>query len=223
MAYERPGFARRPARGWTYRGRMLTQQQPRRPAEVTARGAARRRQLIDAGVTVLVREGWAGLTARAVAEEAQANAGLIHYHFGGLAALKCEVAAAAATQMFDPVVTALTGAPSWGEGVRHALGVVAAGLDGAAARLAGELVAASVQDNDVRRLLATALADARSSLLPWLVGTGVDERQAPGLATLLVAALDGLVLHALVDPTLPLSNLDDLVACMTAHEEPGRG
>jgi hypothetical protein len=64
----------------------------------------------------------------------------------------------------------------------------------------------------VGELLRQALADARARLVPWLSATG--EAEPEGLATLLVATLDGLVLHRLLDPALDLGHVagaaDDL-------------
>ena len=39
---------------------------------------------MDAGVALLCEQGWSFVTTHGVAERAGTNAGLIHYHFGGL-------------------------------------------------------------------------------------------------------------------------------------------
>lgn len=46
-----------------------------------------RRQLLDAAIATLDREGYAGATARAVAAAAGCNQASIYYHFGGMAEL----------------------------------------------------------------------------------------------------------------------------------------
>ena len=43
----------------------------------TSRGAARRAGLVDAGIALVAESGWSGLTHRAVAAKAAANAGLV--------------------------------------------------------------------------------------------------------------------------------------------------
>jgi AcrR family transcriptional regulator len=51
------------------------------------RSAGTRRLLIDAAVETLRAEGYAGASARAIAERARSNQGLIFYHFGSVANL----------------------------------------------------------------------------------------------------------------------------------------
>jgi AcrR family transcriptional regulator len=61
------------------------------PSNVAVKGGARsaetRRLLIDAAVDVLKSEGYVGASARAIAERAGSNQGLIFYHFGSVANL----------------------------------------------------------------------------------------------------------------------------------------
>jgi len=53
----------------------------------SARSADTRRQLVRAAVESLQTEGYAGASARSIAERAGANQGLIFYHFGSVANL----------------------------------------------------------------------------------------------------------------------------------------
>jgi AcrR family transcriptional regulator len=55
--------------------------------ESGGRSAETRRLLIEAAVTTLQSEGYAGASARAIAERAGSNQGLIFYHFGSVANL----------------------------------------------------------------------------------------------------------------------------------------
>ncbi|HKT44359.1 MAG TPA: TetR family transcriptional regulator, partial [Gaiellaceae bacterium] len=48
-----------------------------------ARGADTREQILDAARDVLVAQGYAGTTTRAIAEAAGVRPSLVHYHFGG--------------------------------------------------------------------------------------------------------------------------------------------
>src|SRR5664280_1305114 len=61
------------------------------PSKVAERGSARsagtRRLLIDAAIETLKSEGYAGASARAIAERAGSTQGLIFYHFGSVASL----------------------------------------------------------------------------------------------------------------------------------------
>jgi len=61
------------------------------PSRVIEKGSARsadtRRLLIDAAIETLKEEGFAGTSARAIAERAGSNQGLVFYHFGSVASL----------------------------------------------------------------------------------------------------------------------------------------
>jgi AcrR family transcriptional regulator len=61
------------------------------PSKVAGRGGARsagtRRLLVDAAIETLKSEGYAGASARAIAERAGSTQGLIFYHFGSVANL----------------------------------------------------------------------------------------------------------------------------------------
>lgn len=185
-----------------------------------SRGARRRDQLVGAGLSLLAEKGWSGLTARAVAGRAGTHPGLVHYHFGGLPALKRAVAAAAALEAFEPVLVALTSADSWSAGLAAVVRPAAEHSDPRTARISAELIAASLQDAAVGDLMRRTLADARGRLVPWLAGTGAEHPE--GLATLLVAALDGLVLHRLLDPALALDQVADAADGVTGQGPPPR-
>ncbi len=150
---------------------------------------------------MLVEGGWAALTSRAVAERASAPPGLVHYYFGDLSTLRREIAAAAVAEAFEPALAALLGAPSWPAGVAAVIRASQATAP-QQARISGELIAASLHDTDVAVLMREALADSRARLMPWLEALGVDEPE--GTATVIIALLDGLLLHGLIDPALPL-------------------
>jgi AcrR family transcriptional regulator len=184
----------------------------------SARGARRRDQLVRAGVDLLAERGWPGLTARAVAERAGTHQGLVHYHFGGLPALKRAVADAAVREAFEPAVALLTAADSWPAGVSAVVRATAAQWEPRTARITAELVAASLQDPEVGELLRATLAAVRARLVPWLAASGEAEPQ--GLATLLVAALDGLVLHRLLDPALVLEDVAAAADSLAAGTRP---
>jgi AcrR family transcriptional regulator len=53
----------------------------------STRSADTRRLLVDAAIETLTHEGYAGASARAIAERAGSNQGLVFYHFGSVANL----------------------------------------------------------------------------------------------------------------------------------------
>jgi DNA-binding transcriptional regulator YbjK len=177
------------------------------------RGLRRREALIRAGTELLAERGWSGLTSRAIAERAGAPPGLVHYHFGGLPALRRDVAAAAVAEAFEPALAVLTSHQTWGAGVA-AVARANEEMTDERTRLTAELITASMQDEEVATLMRQALAGARARLVPWLAGTGAVHPE--GLATLVVALLDGLVLHRLVDPSLSMSEVAAAAAAAEA-------
>lgn len=177
---------------------------------MTQKGAARRDSLIEAAVTLLADQGWAGVTHRAVAAHAGANPGLVHYYFEGSAGLRLAVAERAAHHSIGGVVARLLEAPD----EEHLLRDVAALLDSnsrdpVGARLTPHLVAAGFTDPAVGAVLANTLAAARAAVVEWLTEHRPDltSEQAAGRAALLLAAVDGAVLHTVLDPALPTAQL----------------
>lgn len=73
-----------------------------------ARGEARRAQLLDAALAVIQRDGLAGLTHRAVAEEAGVPLASASYHFTGID----DLAMTAITQSTNELVETLRAQPS---------------------------------------------------------------------------------------------------------------
>src|SRR5664279_5625283 len=57
------------------------------PVSRTSRGDATRHRLVDAAVETLKEHGYAGASARVIAERAGVNQGLIFYHFDSVAGL----------------------------------------------------------------------------------------------------------------------------------------
>src|ERR1700728_2153681 len=56
-------------------------------AQGSDRSSATRRQLVDAAIETLKADGYVGASARAIAQRAGLNQGLIFYHFGSVANL----------------------------------------------------------------------------------------------------------------------------------------
>ncbi|MDA3643410.1 TetR family transcriptional regulator [Saccharopolyspora indica] len=171
------------------------------------RGRRRREELVAAGLSLLVEGGWAAVTTRAVAARGEANAGLIHYHFGGLPGLRLAVAERAGEEAIAPVVDALVDSPD----ARSAIEAMGAAISRVAAddqvvRLAVELVSGTRQDPALGEALRASMREARERIADWLGGLRPEwtpERRA-GAATLVVALLDGMMLHRELDEDLPV-------------------
>jgi AcrR family transcriptional regulator len=182
-----------------------------RPNPDGTRGERRRDALERAGLALLAEHGWAGVTARAVAEHAGTNPGLLHYHYGGLPGFRYAVASRAADAVVEPFLQAVE-AGSMARTVPELLGSTTA-VDPAAARLTAALLAGALLQDDVGRAVRDRYRSARSRVADLVRREHPDwsDEQVVAVAVLVVGALDGLLLQAAVDPELDLRPAGELL------------
>lgn len=176
-----------------------------------ARGQRRRAELVEAGVAILAEDGSDALTHRAVAARAGANAGLVHYYFKGTRGLRFEVAAEACQRSIGAVFDRVLLADDFGQMWDNISAVLAAaGDDPAAGRLSAEVASAAFGDGDIGELVRQELRRGRGRLEDWLRAQdeSTTPEQARGTAAVLAAAVDGLVLHLVLDPELPVRDVE---------------
>lgn len=191
---------------------------------MTNKGAQRRASLVDAAVELLSESGWPGVTHRAVATRAEANPGLVHYYFAGSAGLRLAVAERAAELSIGQVTDHLLRADDEEQllaGVEELLTRTTRGAD--AARLTTELVSAAFTDPAVGEVLATAMRTARERVAAWLAThrPTASPEATQGAAALLLAAVDGAVLHRLLDPELPPQGIAAAIAPLVSTDDEG--
>ncbi|MGA8217290.1 MAG: TetR/AcrR family transcriptional regulator [Solirubrobacterales bacterium] len=182
--------------------------QAARPTHPRGSGsAATRDRLLRAAAELIAEVGWARVTTRAVAERAGLPHGAVSYHFHG----KQELLTAAALVTFERAfpVAELRSL----DGVTDLLDMVAAmiadpkAFDSILTGVSMEAMRESERDPAVREHVAALLREYRL-LIAELVRADQDRGAIPadpstaGLATMLGAFADGLILHALVDPEL---------------------
>ncbi len=180
----------------------------------SVRGHRRREQLINAGITLLADGGWPAVTARAVAERAGTNMGLIHYHFGGLPGLHSAIARKAGDEVITPVVDALLESQDPNAALTAVRNLVPATTGNSQTmRLAVELMAGALRDPTLGEVLRDGLRQARARISERLgeLHPSWSETRRTGAATVVVALLDGLMLHQLLDASLPV---DDALAAL---------
>ncbi|MES9536515.1 TetR family transcriptional regulator [Actinomadura sp. NPDC000600] len=173
------------------------------------RGDRRRRQLVDAGVALLGDEGWPGVSTRAVAERAGTNPGLIHYHFGGLAGLHEAVFRQATDLIVGPMAAELLAAPDERAALETMRSLLArAPSDGPGTRLAAELIVGAMRDPALGAVLRDELRQARVLIADRLRLLHPDWPRARlvGAATLITGAIDGVMLHRMIDGDLPVAD-----------------
>jgi len=190
--------------------------------KAVVRGQRTREALCRAAVALVAERGWGGVSTRLVAERAGVPAGAVHYHFASLTDLLIDATAPLLARITDEAVVALDAAPDLPAGVDWLLGaVVRYSADPAALRLPSEVFLAGTRHERLGGEIAALLARFRASLAGWLTRCGRGA-EAGAVATLLAAALDGLLLHRAVDPAVEpralIEVLRRLVAPTTGEE-----
>lgn len=167
----------------------------------TDRGRQARQQLLDAAIELIPEIGWNAVSTRNLAERAGVRPGLVHYHFPSLQALLSEAALAAVRGIVETVPGLLAGAETAQAGVDRLL-VSLDGYSGTdpASLLFVETYLAATRDGELRARLLTLLAEVRSAVTGSLAGHG---QQFPErTAAVLLAAIDGVMVHRALDPGL---------------------
>lgn len=187
-----------------------------------------RDRLLQAAVAVGARDGWGGVTTRAVAAQAQVNPGLVHYHVGSVTALRREAVRAALATVAEQTMADLTAASDPRDAVRTLTAAITDTPGTATAEATAyvyEGFLAAARDAELRAILAEAVADFRTSLAQWVDRTtqGVPDRPDPAaVATVLTAAIDGLYLHRLLDERLDVAATTGLLARLVGPGEDDR-
>jgi AcrR family transcriptional regulator len=173
------------------------------------RGLASRARLVEAAVELIAERGWLGVTTRRVAERAGVNAGLVHYHFGSVENLRRAAAVHATHGVFaGPTDAVLAGAdlPTGLTAGFAAIGGV--GWEDPQLRVLTEAMLHATRDPEVRAEMAATLNRFRTELAAMVAKSVAAGRMAPadapGIALLTAALLDGIALHWLLDPSLDL-------------------
>lgn len=162
-------------------------------------GLTTRARLIGATQELIAEGGLGAATTRAVTRRAGANIGAVNYHFGSKSALVREAVADAVDSIQKRVFAEHVGPPT----AASVVAAVKAARPLATGPCARVVLAAAVEgprDPELADLVRAKLDDLRARVL---VVTGDDSADG-GLAALVAAALDGLLLHLVIDPQMDL-------------------
>ena len=182
---------------------------PEARREGSARAADPRERILATTVELLGEVGWAGITTRSVAGRAKVNNALVHYYFGSMSRLRTEAAkrlvaegvAEPMAMLADPdvpVSEALAAAVTWlGSG----------GLDPAKLRALVEVTVNGLQEPELAEFSKAMVLEGRAALTERLEREGLEPARARGVATLAFALLDGLMVHLIIDPSLPVGEV----------------
>jgi AcrR family transcriptional regulator len=134
------------------------------PSQVTMKGGARsaetRRRLIDSAVATLQSEGYAGASARAIAERAGSNQGLIFYHFGSVANLLLAALDAVSSARMEEYGGSVAAAGTAGELVDTATDIYRSDLDAGYITVLVEMIAGASSTPGLG-------AEVASRIEPW--------------------------------------------------------
>ena len=180
-----------------------------RPNERGRGSAATRQRLLTAAAELIAELGWGRVTTRAVAARAGLPHGAVSYHFRGKQELLTEAALRTVEQAFP--IAELEALQTMADLMAVAVASLQReAIDPVLSAVMLEAMRESARDPALRERIA-ALEREYRRLLAELVRAeqqhGAVSADAPpsALATLLAAAADGLLLHALLDPDIDIT------------------
>jgi AcrR family transcriptional regulator len=169
-----------------------------------------RGKLLDAAVELIAEVGWAAVTSRGVAERAGVNNGVVHYHFGSMDELRRAAAMHGLSAVFAGALDNFFAAPTTADALVGLTGALrAVDMASPPAVVTLEAMLHAPRDPEVARLVRETLEPFRAAMRHKLqhdrdAGRLAAAVDVPGLAVALTAALDGLMLHAMVEPDLDI-------------------
>ncbi len=156
-------------------------------------------RVLEAGLEVLLEEGFAGLTYAKVAGRAGENKSLISYYFRskqGLVGAVAELVGERITVQILEEIEGRTGVEDLTEGLVRGLWNVMDD-DPRVARLYFDLSAVSVIDDEVRLALRQVKERWREVLAGYLEGAGVAKQDIEAASVYLLAGVEGLAIERL--------------------------
>ncbi|GAB3484952.1 TetR/AcrR family transcriptional regulator [Nocardiopsis coralliicola] len=169
-------------------------------AHSAERGAHVRARLLAAAAALIGERGWGAVSTRSVAERAGVAPGLVHYHFASLQALLRTAALQTIGQVLDESLAALPGSGA-GDGVALLAGSLDAySGDDPTCHVFTETYLAATRDPELRAAVTGALEQMRAGVAEWLAAAGTADPERT--AAVIVACLDGMMLHRAFDPGL---------------------
>ncbi|MQM28083.1 TetR/AcrR family transcriptional regulator [Glycomyces albidus] len=184
------------------------------------RGRDVRERLLAAARELIGEIGWNAVSTRILAERAGVRSGLVHYHFASLQALLRQAATEAMRPMLEQAAELVAAAPSPGDAVEALLADIDrfTGTD-PTSLLFVEAYLAATRDDLLRDQMHELVTDFRAALTAALARTGHPAPEAA--ATVLMAVVDGVLLHKGLDPQLSAGSLAPLLRRLADPEPNG--
>jgi AcrR family transcriptional regulator len=211
--------------GWYHFGQMTNYERQSGGSGRGARGDATRSKISEAAVELVAELGWDAVTTRAVAARAGVNPALVHYHFGSMDALLRGAVVAALEQEIGPAVVPFAAEASLTDalaGAVDALGRFDPGTPTGALLI--EAMVRAVRDPALSNLIVGSLAEFRELIAQRVRTAAADAPTAnlPPEATgvFVAAALDGLLLHRIVDPATDIDGFREVLVRLFERSAP---
>ena len=184
------------------------------------RGREVRLRLLSAAAELIAELGWTAVSTRILAERAGVTPGLVHYHFPSLQALLRDAALGMISDLLSGIESIFDDGRSLDRGVEMMLGSLEASSGGdSTSVLFTETYLAAIRDETLRIELIALVDEFRRKLARWLSEHGV--KTPADTAAVLAAAIDGVMLHRVLDPQLTSSSVAPVLRRLVA-EGPSR-
>ena len=189
---------------------------------------ATRERLLDATAELIAELGWNAVTSRAVAERAGVNNGVVHYHVRAMDTLRRAATSHATDRLMHDALQRSSAAPSATDACATMLSAVTRpDASQAPTAVLLEAMLHAPRDPEVRELIAGMIASFRALLEDGLrsdisAGRVRDGIDVHGTATALAALIDGLMLHAMVDPGMAADRAVTAVTALLAPPDTER-
>lgn len=180
-----------------------------------ARGVEVRGRLLAAAAELVPEIGWNAVSTRNLADRAGVAPGLVHYHFRSLRALLHEAVVAAMRELLAEM------GPTFSEtDPASAIEELLGQLDGytgddPTSLLFTEAFLAATRDDGLRAEIAALLDEFRGWLVRSLDAHGYVDPEAT--AAVLAAAIDGVLLHRVLNPALTAASVTPVLHRLLAR------
>lgn len=198
-----------------------TRSRASRPPRVAA-GEDTRRRLLSAASALIVERGWSAVTTRAVAERADVNQALVHYHFGSIADLRREAVMARLMPEVQALVDELLDDRPLPESVHRVMQLVDRfGLQTEVGVLMAEALLQATRDPAVTEAMGGIMGSWSEMLDPRLrlaQERGVVRADIPAerLTPVIASVLDGFLIQRMADPGLDVTAAADTLVQLLA-------
>lgn len=181
------------------------------------RGREVRLRLLAAARELIGELGWNAVSTRVLAERAEVRPGLVHYHFESLQALLRQATVEAMRPMLEDITALLAAASDPADAVEAVLTDIDrfTGADPTSLLLL-EAYLAATRDPVLQGQMHDLMADFRAALAATLARVGSPDAEAT--AVLIMAAVDGVLLHKGLDAQLSAARLAPLLRRLTKPE-----